>query len=169
MIMLSIQRTALLFAAALCTGCKTDIVGPGRGLEGLPPELRVELTVEPAVVAPGGPFTARLTITNTAPGEVEVVTAHGCLAIPHVLRNETRVPFEGSWWGCTAAITTHVFAPGETRTQVWEMRAALYAENPGDRDGAPAPPGVYRVRAEFDTYPPRNGVRPAIERALVVR
>jgi hypothetical protein len=61
-----------------------------------------------------------------------VVTAHGCLAIPHVLRNGVRVPFKGSWWGCTAAITTHIFAPGETKTRTWDMLAELYAEHPGD-------------------------------------
>lgn len=168
--MTRIPRTTLLLAVALCTGCTSDVVGPEHGLDGLPPELRVELTVEPAVVAPRGAFTVRLTVANTSAHEVEVVTAHGCLAVPHVMRNETRVPFEGSWWGCTAAITTHVFAPGGTVTREWEMRAELYAENPGDRDGAPAPPGVYRVRAEFDTYSPGiPGGKPAIERALVVR
>ena len=167
--MIPIRRTTLLLAVALCTGCESDVLGPARVLEGLPPELQVELTIEPAVVATRGAFTAQLTVTNTSTHEVEVVTAHGCLAIPHVMRGDTRVPFEGSWWGCTAAITTHVFAPGETRTQVWEMHAELYAEHPGDRDGVPAPPGMYRVRAEFDTYPPRNTGKPAIERALVVR
>lgn len=160
----------MLLALALVTGCAPDLIGPQPGLEGLPPGLRVELTVEPAILAPHAPFVVRLTVTNTTVREVKIVTAHSCLVLPHVMQGETRVPFEGSLWGCFAAITTHVFAPGETRTMEWEMRAELYAANPGDTDGAPAPPGTYRVRAEFDTYNPDAPARkPAIERALVVR
>lgn len=160
----------LLLATTLVLGCNPDVTGPGAMLEGLPEGLRVELTVEPAIVSPHRAFTARLTVTNTTPREVEVVTAHSCLVIAHVMRGETRVPFEGSSWGCYAAITRHVFAPGETRTLVWELRAELYAEHPGDTDGAPASPGVYRVRAEFDTYLPDDPTRkPAIERGLIVR
>src|SRR5688572_4135559 len=168
---MAVFRTiTLLLAATLTSACEPDIIGPDTSLEGLPPGLRVKLTVEPAIVSVYEPFTVRLDITNTTTGTLEVVTAHGCLTIPNVMRNGTRIPFEGSWWGCTAAITRHVFVPGETRTRVWEMRAQLYAEHPGDRDGAPAPPGVYSVQAEFDTYS-ENGpnVKPAIERALVVR
>lgn len=160
----------MLLAATLASGCGADIIGPAHSLEGLPQGLRVELVVEPAVITAHAPFTARLSVTNTTTRELTVVTAHGCLAIPHVMRSGTRVPFEGSWWGCTAAITAHVFAPGEVRTRVWEMRAQLYAEHPGDKDGAPVPPGVYRVQAEFDTYSPSGPNRkPVIERALVVR
>lgn len=163
-------KTLLLLAAALIAGCDAVIVGPGSSLEGLPPGLRVELDVDPGVVAPHAPFTARLSVTNTTTRELRVVTAHGCLAIPYVMRDQTRLPFEGSWWGCTAAITTHAFAPGETRTRIWEMRAELYAAHPGDRDGAPASPGVYRVGAEFDTYSPSGPTsKPSIERSLLVR
>ena len=160
----------VLLAATLTSACEPDIVGPDTSLEGLPPGLRVELAVEPAIVAMHEPFTVRLSVTNTTTSELEVVTAHGCLTVPNVTRNGTRIPFEGSSWICTAAITTHVFAPGETRTRAWEMRAELYAEHPGDRDGAPAPPGVYSVQAEFDTYS-ENGPnrKPAIGRALVVK
>ena len=168
--MAAFRTITLLLAATLASACEPDIIGPATALEGLPPGLRVELTVEPAFVSVYEPFTVRLDVTNTTTSELKVVTAHGCLTIPNVMRNETRIPFEGSWWGCTAAITTHVFAPGETRTRVWEMRAQLYAEHPGERDGAPAPPGVYVVQAEFDTYS-ENGpnVKPVIGRALLVR
>jgi hypothetical protein len=156
--------------AALASGCAPDVTGPDASLAGLPAGLRVELTIDPATVAPHAAFTARLSVTNTTMRELTVVTSHGCLVIPHVMRGDIRIPFEGSWWGCTAAITTHTFAPGETKTRVWEMRAALYAEQPGDEEGAPAPRGAYFVRAEFDTYSPTGPTaKPAIQRALVVR
>ena len=128
----------------------------------------MELTVEPGSVARGGAFDATLTVTNETADTIRVTTAHGCLATPHVMRGETRVPFEGSWYGCTAAITTHTFAPGESRIRRWEMRAVLYAEHPGDADGRPAPGGIYSVRAEFDTRGP-DGSKPFIERTLLVR
>lgn len=165
-------RTAFtaLIAATLATSCGPDIVGPRTTLDGLPPGLQVQLTVEPSVVAPDAPFAATLSVTNTTSQELRVTTAHGCLATPHVMRGDRRFPFEGSWWGCTAAITTHVFPAGETRSHSWNMRAQLYAEYPGDTDGAPAARATYRVRAEFDTYPPTApGGKPAIERSLIVR
>ena len=167
--MATLRTTFILsLAAAIVSACKPDIAGPEASLEGLPEGLQVELVVDPAVVGPHEPFTARLSVTNTTTSRLTVVTNHGCLAIPHVMRNETRVPFEGSWWGCTAAITTHVFAPGETRTHTWNMRAELYAEHPGEVDGVAAPRGVYQVRAEFEVYLP-DGRKPAVQHPLEVR
>lgn len=158
-------RTLLSLAAcATLAACALDIAGPQTDLTGLPAGLDVQLTVQPGEVGQHAPFTARLAVTNTTSGTLRVTTAHGCLATPHVLRDGRRVPFRGSWWGCTAAITTHTFAPGQTWTQIWEMRAELYAEHPGDVDGAPAPKGSYVVRAEFDTQH-----KPAAEAALRVR
>lgn len=162
---------SLLLLGGLLIGCGAWVLtGPQRGLDRLPEGLAVEFTVEPAEVAQHAPFSVQLSVTNTTADPIHVVTAHGCLAIPHVLRNGVRAPFKGSWWACTAAITTHTFAPGETRTRTWDMRAELYAEHPGDVDGVPAPKATYRVQAEFDTYVPgESGRKPFIERTLRVR
>lgn len=165
-----IRRHALLLAVTLiASACPYELTSPESDLEGLPEGLEVTLTVEPGEVAQHAPFTVRLTVTNTTLETLQVVTAHGCLAVPNVLRSGERVPFEGSWWGCTAAITTHVFPPGETHSRTWEMRAELYAEHPGDVDGAPAPRGTYWVQAEFDTYVPGTAHKPAISKMLRVR
>lgn len=168
-----IRRTLLLAALALA-GCASDPVGvvtPRTNLEGLPAGLDVRFTVEPAEVRQHEAFTATLVVTNTTSAPIRVVTAHGCLAILHVRLDGRDVPLQGSWWACTAAITTHTFAPGETRTRRWEMRGSLYAQHPGDVDGAPAPRGTYRLTAEFDTYsevPPFHE-KPVVEAALRIR
>jgi hypothetical protein len=160
----------LLAAVLTLAACPLDVVGPRSDLAGLPPGLDVAFTVEPSEVRQREPFTARLTVTNTTSEAIRVVTSHGCLAIPHVMRDGRRIPFRGSWWGCTAAITTHTFAPGDTRTLTWEMRAELYAEHPGDVEGAPAPRGTYLVQAEFDTFSEHGPHRkPVVERTLRVR
>lgn len=155
-------------AAAALTACGAYVTAPGTNLSGLPEGLHVGLTVAPDTVAQGGAFDATLTVTNRTAGTIRVTTAHGCLATPHVMREGRRVPFEGSGYGCTAAITTHTFAPGESRSQRWEMRAELYAEHPGDVDGQQAPSGDYLVRMEFDLRGP-DGTKPFIERSLLVR
>jgi hypothetical protein len=168
-----ISRALLLLSAVVFAGCASEptaIPGPRASLEGLPSGLDVRFTVEPGEVQQHESFNARLEVTNTTPDTIRVVTAHGCLVVPHVLLDGRPVPLQGSGWACTAAITTHTFAPGEVRTRDWEMRASLYAQEPGDVDGAPAPRGTYRIVAEFDTYsetPPY--AKPRVEAALRVR
>lgn len=160
----------VLLSFAALAACAQELTAPRARLEGIPAGLDVQFTVEPGQVAPHAPFTARLAVTNTTATPIRVVTAHGCLALPGVLRDGARVPFRGSALGCHAAITTHVFAPGQTRTLTWELRAELYAENPGDPDGAAVPRGTYRVRAVFDTLAedqPR--AKPFAETLLQVR
>jgi hypothetical protein len=165
-----IRTFALVLASAALTACTFDIVGPRAVLENLPGGLDVEFTVEPSEVSQHEPFTTQLRVTNTTSDTIRVVTAHGCLATPHVLRDGRRIPFHGSNWGCTAAITTHTFAPGASRVMTWNMRAELYAEHPGDTGGVPAPRGTYLVRAEFDTFSEDGPSRkPFVERTLRVR
>lgn len=164
-----IRNLFLLATALVTTACPFEIIGPQASLEGLPAGLEVTLTVAPDQVAQHAPFSAELRVTNTTADTLRVVTAHGCLAIPNVLRDGERVPFEGSWWGCTAAITTHVFPPGETRSHTWQMRAELYAEHAGDVERAPAPRGTYWVQAEFDVYFPGMTAKPAVAAMLRVR
>ncbi len=159
-----------LFPALALAACSADLALPEPSLEGLPPGLDVQFTVSPNVVDPHQPFSAALSVTNTTSDTIRVVTAMGCLAIPHVMRDGERIPFRGSWWACTAAIATHAFAPGETRSHTWDMRAELYAEHAGDVDGAPAPSGTYSVQAEFGTYTAGGpSHRPTIARSLRVR
>lgn len=160
----------LLVPAVVLVACAFDIAGPQSSLEGLPAGLEVSLTVEPDTVSQHAPFAADLTVTNTMRDSTQVVTVGGCLAVPHVLRNGKRIPFEGSDWVCSGAVTSHTFAPGETRTRTWDMRAELYRQNPDDVDGAPAPKGTYRLQAEFDIYPrDGSGQTPVVERQLHVR
>ena len=161
----------LLLAALALAACAADLALPEPSLDGLPPGLDVQFTVSPDVVDPHEPFSAALSVTNTTSDTIRVVTAMGCLATPHVMRDGERIPFRGSWWGCTAAVATHTFAPGETWSHTWDMRAELYAENAGEAEGAPAPSGTYSVRAEFGTLQTIESgtARPAIARSLQVR
>jgi hypothetical protein len=162
-----IQRAPILLVLLLAA-CSRDIAGPQPVLNEIPAGLDVQLAVEPGEVAQHAPFAVRLDIRNTTSDTLRISTAHGCLAVPAVIRDGRRIPFEGSWWACTAAGASHTFAPGETRSHTWQMRAELYAEHPGDAQGAPAPRGTYRIRAEFDV--PRSGAeRPGVERTLRVR
>lgn len=165
-----IRRLLPLLAGAALTACALEATGPHTGIVGLPAGLDVQLSVAPGEVAQRAPFTARLAVTNRSSDTVRVVTSHGCLVLPNVVRDGERVPFRGTDIGCTAAVTTHVFAPGETRTQSWNLKAELYAQHPGDVDGAAAPSGTYRVRAVFDTgVGGRPEDRPAAEATLRVR
>lgn len=165
-----LRSLVVLLATVVLAACTVDLLGPDRGFEGLPDGLEVSFSVEPDVVSPHAPFSAQLRVKNTTDRTVEVVTVHGCLATPTVLRNGERVPFEGSGWGCTDAVTTHSFDPGEVRSRTWDMRAELYAQDEGDVDGAPASKGTYAVRAEFHTQSAGgSGRRPTVERTLRVR
>jgi hypothetical protein len=159
-----------LVAGVALAGCTLDFAGPRFSLEGLPKGLDVQFTVEPGEVRQHEPFSAQLTVTNRTTQAIQVVTAHGCLALPRVILNGQRIPFQGSAWGCTAAITTHSFAPGATRSHTWDMRAELYSEHPGNAAGVPAPRGTYRIQAEFDTFSEHGPVRkPTVETTLHVK
>lgn len=164
-------RTIVLsLLSLLLAACSQEPTVPRLTAEGLPEGLEVSLVVEPEAVGPHQPFTVRFAAANPTSDPIRITTSHGCLVLPGVYRDGRRIPFQGSAWGCTAAITTHVFAPGETKSVTWEMRAELYAENPGEREGAPAPAGIYRVRAEFDVPPPDGSTRkPGVEATLRVR
>ena len=168
-----IRRLLLLAVFALfalsATACPFEIAGPATNLDSLPQGLEVTFAVEPGEVAQREPFTVTLSVRNTTTEPITVTTAHGCLAVPHVIRDGERIPFKGSWWGCGAAITDHVFPAGETRTMTWSMRAELYAQHEGDVDGAPAPKGTYWVQAEFDSYVPGNPEKPSVVAPLRVR
>jgi hypothetical protein len=157
----------LLLTALLLAGCSLEITS--FSTDTLSGGLEVELTLHSAEVDRDTPFTVRFTATNTTTVPLQIVTGHGCLVTPGVYRNGVRVPFVGSAWGCTAAITTHVFEPGETKVFEWEMRARLYAQHEGDIEGAPAPSGRYTVRVEFDTMPVGSQRRPGVEEPLRVR
>lgn len=163
-------RSLLLFPALALAACAADLALPEPSLEGLPPGLDVQFTVSPGVVDKHEPFDAELVVTNTTSDTLRVVTAMGCLATPHVMRDGRRIPFRGSAWLCTAAVTTHTFAPGEARSHTWDMRAELYAENAGEVAGAPAPSGTYSVVAEFGTHSEDGPSRRAgVSRTLQVR
>jgi hypothetical protein len=165
-----LRRIALVLAIVAFAACGFELAAPSPDLDGLPAGLAIDFALEPAEIAPGGPFTARLSVTNTTSDTITILTGHGCLVLPNVVRGGERYPFKGTDWGCTAAITGHVFAPGETKRRTWEMSAALYAEDPGDVEGAPAPKGDYLVQAIFGTAPAdESGRRPTVQAALRVK
>lgn len=165
-----LRAPLILLTGAALAGCDYHVAGPRTDLEGLPHGLDVSLAVEPSTVSPHESFAIRLVVTNTTDHPVTVGTSHTCLALPEVVRNGERMPFEGTALGCGAALTTHRFAPGERRVHVWEARASLYAEQQGDIDGAPAPKGTYLVRAVFDIHDPDEpGRYPVIGTTLHVR
>jgi hypothetical protein len=158
--------TFILFAAALtaCTAT-TDVPGTQANLESAEiGGLKVGLAVDPVAVRPGEEFAVRFTVANTTGDTIRLHTPHSCLALPHVLRDGKRVPFEGTALGCLAVVRTHVFAPGYEWATVFRLRAALYSENPGDVHGADAPEGEYLVQMVFET-----AGNPAIRKELVVR
>lgn len=157
-----IRRILAAAAVLLLTGCSADLLVTDPGGE-IIPGLQASISVAPGEVQAHDAFTARLTLTNVTSSEVSVVTNGGCLALPVVTRDGERVPFQGSSQGCTGAITTHTFAPGETRVITWNLRAELYGQQSGDLELAPAPRGTYRVRAEIQTE-----ARPSVDQVLRV-
>jgi hypothetical protein len=164
------RRASLLLIGTLAlSACNGTIAGPDPVKVILPGELLLELTLSTDQVEQHGSFTATVSATNISGDTLRVVTPGGCLHTLHVYRGNVRIPFDGTAWGCTAAITTHVFAPGESRTHEWTLRARLYAEHPGDVEGAPAPKGSYSVLARFDTAWETGGPAPVVSRTLTVR
>jgi len=166
--MRTILCVASLVALAACSSEPAGLLPLHTVLDGLPAGLDVRFRVTPETVSQHQSFDVRLEITNTTDDTVRVVTANGCLAIPNVLRGNVRIPVQGSLWGCYAAVTTHTFAPGQTRTIRWQMSATLYDEQLGVADGAPLPKGRYIVQAEFDIYVPGSNRKPVVELQLTV-
>lgn len=165
-----LRRIALVLAIVAFAACGFELAAPSPDLDGLPAGLAIDFALEPAEIAPGGSFTARLSVTNTTSDTITIITGHGCLVLPNVIRGGKRYPFKGTAWACTAAVSGHVFAPGETKKRAWEMSAALYAENPGDMEGAPAPRGDYLVQAVFGTAPAdESGRQPMVQATLRVK
>jgi len=164
------RRASLLLLGTLAlSACNGVISGPDPVHVTIPAGLRLELTLSTDRVEQHGEFMTTVTATNVSDHTLSVVTPSGCLYTLDVYRGDVRVPFDGTAWGCHTAITTHVFAPGESRTHEWMLRARLYAEHPGDVEGAPAPKGTYSVRARFDTAWQTGGPAPVVARTLTVR
>jgi hypothetical protein len=166
-----VRNTVPVLAAALLflTGCNDSITGvPLENRQGIPDEIAVGMTLVPDEVDPHGSFTAVFQLRNRSHRTVRITTPHSCLVVPGVYRGSERVPFQGSWYACLTVLTTHTFEPGESRTISWDMKAELYAQHQGDPDGAPAPPGPYVVRAEFEMYN-EDGTRPGVGALLRVR
>jgi hypothetical protein len=165
-----IRRLALLVAGLALAACTLDGVFPQPSLDGLPQGLDVRLTVAPEAVGALGEFSAVLTLTNTTADSLRFTTTDGCLATPNVYREGVRYLFWGSGSPpCLTALTTHSFAPGETLTKTWNMRAELSPVNPGGAHGDPAPAGTYQVQAEFRIYTDGALKRAAVESTLRVR
>lgn len=167
------MRTILCVASLVAlAACSSEPAGPlplHTVLDGLPTGLDVQFRVTPETVRQQQSFDTRLEITNTTGETVNVITANSCLAVPNVLRGNIRVPVQGSLWGCFAVVTTHTFAPGETRTITWPMSATQYAEQSGQADGAPLLKGRYIVQAEFGTYGPGSNRKPVVEAQFTVQ
>jgi predicted transcriptional regulator len=163
------RLSALLLAAMVLAGCDELPTEPGFArVDGLPEELVFSLELLPDEVEPHGDFVVIFEVKNRSWRSVKVGTPHSCLVLPSVYRNGERVPFRGTAHVCLAVVTTHTFPPGETKTLTWNLQAELHAQHPGDPEGTPAPPGTYRVRAEFE-FSPRNGQRPGVGAPLRVR
>lgn len=160
----------VLLPSLILAACSLDIATPGPTTDGLPKGLEAELVVEPGTVAQHAPFTVRLRVTNTTADTIRIVTSDTCLALPKVTHSGKWILFKGSIMGCGDAIWTHSFAPGETVSRNWVMRAELYAESAGEEDGPPAPKGTYIIVAEFGGMPgDRVGDRPMVSTPLRVR
>jgi len=165
------KQISRMAALLVLVACSAEAAGPRplhTVVDGLPAGLNVQFSVTPATVKQNQSFDALLEITNESGAAVTITTGHGCLAVPNVMRGNASVPVQGSRWGCTAAITNHTFAPGETREIRWPMKATLYADEPGAEDGAPLPPGTYSVQAEFDVYVPGSNRKPVVEAPFIV-
>lgn len=156
-----------LLPCMVLAACAFEVAEPRTEFEGLPDGLDAKITVEPGVVAPHAPFEAHFRMTNTTTDTIHITTSHGCLVTFNVIRKAKSVPLEGSSWACTAAITTHSIAPGETWERAWTMRAELYAVHPGDKEGAPAPQGSYIIQAVLGTGPSDGAGSHAVAEALL--
>lgn len=90
--------------------------------------LDVELTVDPAQLAPGTatPVTATLALTNRWTGVLRLETFNTCIAIVRIHDAEGGEAFTFPW-GCWATIGYHTIPPGETLETSWSDQVALEA------------------------------------------
>lgn len=156
------QLTALLIANAVMfmfAGCRDTIptpsVRPADPPPSPPPDAPAEgpvlqtWTVAPTVVRSGDSLRATLTIRNETSDTVRLTSGYGCIAFLHVLSDTTRVPMHGTQFGCTAATRTFVIPPREALVESYDLLAVIQSSQP-PYAYLPAPPGVYRLRADLN-------------------
>lgn len=148
---------ALLLLVGCITGCDTLIGSGGAGNTDEPVipddasrasinELDVYLAA-PDTVSVGEEFEIRVLVQNQTRRDVVVQTSNGCLAVPSIFEiGGERVPFKGSWIGCTTAITYHDIPRGETIESTFDVQATLRTEE----ENVPPSPGSYEVHADLN-------------------
>lgn len=165
-----VATLALLACDGQGTGPRNDILLGTQVVHG----LELKLRIDPASTAPGGDFTAILTMTNRRSQPTTLTS--GCIVLARgvVYRagDEERQSFIGTGDGCFTALSSYQLDIGETFEQVWHATAAnrVYL---GDFqwETTPASEGdyVFRVSPDVITIDQESARLPTLEIAFRVR
>ena len=109
--------------------------------------LRPTFTASPDTVLAGDTVEVVFTLRNTTRYEQRIRSSMGCLFFIETLRGDEGVAWEGTNYGCAAAVTDFTISGGDSRHFVHEI-AAVDA-----RTGGLVPPGTYRVRTRMNATP----------------
>ena len=145
------QHRAASFAATaaifLWAGCREPGPTPAAQVIG---NVEHTLTVVPTTVGPGDSFRAILTLRNEASDTLRLVSGATCIAFLHVLKDATRLPMQGSDFGCAGMLQTFIIAPREALVQAYDLVAMLKSSSDSAYQYTVRPSaGVYRLRAEL--------------------
>jgi hypothetical protein len=133
-----------VFLAFLISGCGV------LGFESDPSEdsLKVELTLDKSVVAPGERFTATYTTTNRSDRTMRFVTSCTAFALIGGYTDGELIHLNGTSLGCYRALGNFEIGPKETLTLEWDIRAFTLSREIGQVgfDTIAVAPGEYSLR-----------------------
>ena len=135
---------ALVLALAVVPG------GVAASQDALAPALVVLLASDRPVYGPGMPAAFTLAVDNPGAATVTATFPSAQAYDIVVLAGETEVWRWSAGYAFAAAMTERSFPPGLTLLgrEAWDWR---------DTDGAPLPPGIYRVVGSLESAPPLDG------------
>jgi hypothetical protein len=147
----SLARSAFAFLFAWA-GIVAAACGEPTGLDGLEAVFRAV----PDSVEPGGAVQVAFTLRNTTGTERVIRSSSGCLFFLRTLRGDEPVSWDGSGYGCAAAITDFRIAPRDSL----HWLHTIFARPSNTADTLPA--GTYRIRTRM------NADLPDMEAVVVV-
>jgi hypothetical protein len=121
-------------------------VGPACGGPLEPQDiLSVDVTILPAVVAPGDSVLVTLIISNATTRPIRLSSGDSCVALPEVYSAGDRVNWSGTGLGCLTVVSAFTVPAGGALTRTFPLVALLQESGaPWDYTVRP-PPGRHAV------------------------
>lgn len=130
---------AVLISLATAASACHDPLGVGG--------VRVSFDASRDTVLPGDTVEVVFTLRNRTISSLTIRSSAGCLYFLEVRMSGESVPWKGSDYLCTAAITRFTIAPGDSLRYVHQ----LVAVEAGTTAETPVAPGSYVIRARMNS------------------